>query len=140
MSGPEMMIARAAFSAFQAVEAGRAADADAKASARVAERDASIAATRGAARAAEERRRGAARLASQRARLAHGGVDAAGTARDLLAQISADTAFNALRQADGGNVTAVNRLTRAQMLRRRGAAARRAGVSRAGASLLGGLR
>jgi len=140
MTGPEVILATAALSALRAVEDGRAAGADGESSARVAERDAAIAKQRGAADADKARRRGSARAATQRARLAQAGGGTTGTARDLLGQISGDAEFDALWRADAGNLVAVNQLTRAQTFRRRGAAARRAGLLKAGTTLLGGLQ
>tara|TARA_R110002110_G_scaffold376568_2_gene586655 strand:- start:166976 stop:167389 length:414 start_codon:yes stop_codon:yes gene_type:complete len=136
MTGPELILATTALSALRAVEDGRAAGADREFSARTAARDAAIAAQRGAANAKEERRRGASRQATQRARLAHAGAGGAGTALDLQGQISAEAEFDALRRADAGNLVALNQLTRAQAFRRRGAAARRAGLLKAGSTLL----
>ena len=140
MTGPEVILATAALSALRAVEAGRAAEAEAETSARIAERDAAIATRRGVTAADEARRRGSGRAATQRARLAHAGADSTGTPRDLLGQVSGDTEFDALRRGDAGNLVAVNQLTRAGMFRQRAAAARRAGVLRAGTTLLGGFR
>ena len=140
MTGPELILATTALSALRAVEDGRAAGAEAESSARTAERDAAIATQRGEANAGEARRRGSARVAAQRARDAHAGADGSGTSRDLLGQISGDAEFDALRRADAGNLVAVNQLTRARTFRRRGAAARRAGLLKAGSTLLGGLQ
>jgi len=140
MTGPQLILATTALSALRAVEDGRTAAAERDSAARTAVRDADIAAQRGATNANEARRRGSARQAALRARLAHAGADAAGTPVDLLGQVSADAAFDALRRADAGNLVALNQLTRAQAFRRRGAAARRAGLLKAGSTLLGGLR
>lgn len=106
----------------------------------LADREADAARLAADRRASDVRRRNAALLARQRVRYAQGGIVLSGSPLDLLADAAAQSELAAQDAVHGGAEEADRLHLRGDIARRRGAASRRQGLLRTGATVLGALR
>jgi hypothetical protein len=134
-----LLIGAAAFSAISAVQQGRAASKQAKFQAQVTDQQAARERQVAAGNEADFRRQQSRLQAQRRAALGASGVKAT-TGSPLLASgdFAAEVELAALRIREGGDIRATRLEQEAALTRRAGSNAQRAGLFRAGSSLLSG--